>query len=217
MFSFQLLIRAAVITAAHTRSSYFQPGSDYDIYNTTNLYNCTGETHVSNVTVPNAIDTLPQIEPSPGHGWEQWSLFLHGTFPMILRWTQGNPSGTEPAPPQFDILFRGVDGTTVQGTVMGNLSYSNGEHVKQITIGNNSLTWDSDGVWYNVSVTIDDYRLILDSLSFVSGLALLYIGIADPYDRATLDAFYPNVAFYNGLLDDTGSWFGSVPLVRGQV
>lgn len=172
MFNFQLFI-AAVVTAAHIRSVLsFQPGSDYDAYKTTNLYNCTGKNPASNVTALNAIDTLPQIEPSSGHGWEQWSLFLHGTFPMILRWNQGNPSAPEPSPAHFDILVGDVNGTTVQGTVVGNLSYTDTEHVKQIAIGDNSLTWDSDALWYNVSVSIDGYQLELDSFSYVFTLCL---------------------------------------------
>lgn len=42
------------------------------------------------------------------------------------------------------------------------------------------------------------------------------MGTAEPHDRATLDTFHPNVAFYNGLLDQSGGWFGSVPLLRGH-
>ncbi|KAH0826167.1 hypothetical protein J3R83DRAFT_5588 [Lanmaoa asiatica] len=199
MFNPQLLV-PALVAAAHIGSvSSFQPGSDYDVYKTTNLYNCTGHVPVSNLTVPNAVDTLPQIEPSAGHcGWEQWSLFLHGTFPIILRWNQGDPSSSVLSPAHFDVLVVGVNGTTVQVMVMGDLSYTNGEHVKRIAIGDNSLTWDSDALWYNVSVSVDGYQLELDSFS------------------ATLDAFYPNVAFYNGLLDQSGDWFGSVPIIRGH-
>ena len=37
------------------------------------------------------------------------------------------------------------------------------------------------------------------------------------YDSATFDAFHPNVAFHDGSLDPSGGWFGSVPLIRGQV
>ncbi|KAG6376873.1 hypothetical protein JVT61DRAFT_899 [Boletus reticuloceps] len=198
MFNSQLLI-VAVVAAAYIRSaSSFQSGSDYDVYKTTNLYNCTGHVPVSNVTVPNAVDTLPQIEPCEGHGWEQWSLFLHGTFSMLLRWNQGDPSSYVSSPAQFDVLIVDVNGTTVQGKVVGDLAYTDSDHVKQIVIGDNSLTWDSDGLWYNVSVSIDDYHLTLDSFS------------------ATLDTFHPNVAFHNGLLDSDG-WFGSVPLLRGHV
>ena len=161
----QLLIAAAV-AAAYIRSvSSFQPGSDYDAYKTTNLYNCTGNVPISNVTVPNAVDTLPQIEPFGGHGWEQWLLFLRGTFPILLRWNQGDPSSSAPSPAQFDLLVADVNGTTVQGTVIGDLSYTNSEDFKQIAIGDNSLTWDSNASWFNVSVCIDGYRLQLDSFS----------------------------------------------------
>ena len=167
MFNSQLLI-AAVVVAAHISSvSSFQTGSDYDIYKTTNLYNCTGHIPVSNVTVPNAVDTLPQIDPSAGYGWEQWSLSIHGTFPMILRWNKGDPSSFEPSPAHLDVLIVGVNGTTVQGSVVGNLSYTNGERVKRIAIGNNSLTWDSDALWYNASVSMDGYQVQLDSFSYV--------------------------------------------------
>ncbi|KAF8549594.1 hypothetical protein OG21DRAFT_1515003 [Imleria badia] len=198
MFNSQLLV-ATVVMAAFIRSvSSFQPGTDYDTYKTTNLYNCTGNVLVSNVTVPNAVDTLPQIEPSKCHGWEQWTLFLHGTFPILLRWNQGDPSSHVHSPAQFDVLVVGVNGTNVQGNVTGNLSYTNNKHFKRIAIGENSLTWDSDALWYNVSVSIDGYRLQLDSFS------------------ATLDAFHPSVAFHNGLLDQFGDWFGSVPLLRGH-
>jgi len=208
---------AAVVAAAHIHlASSFQPGSDYDVYKTTNLYNCTGHVPVSNVTVPNAVDTLPQIEPSIGQGWEQWSLFLHGTFPVILRWNQGDPSSSVPSPAHFDLLMD-VNGTIVQGTVTGNLSYTNGEHVKQIAIGENSLMWGSDALWYNVSANVDGYHLELDSLAWVLRLALVCIGTDGRYDRVTLDTFHPNVAFHNGLLDRSGDWFGSVPLLRGHV
>lgn len=165
MFDSQLLI-AAVVAAAYIHSvSSFQPGSNYNAYKTTNLYNCTGNVPVSNVTVPNAVDTLPQIEPSAGCGWEQWSLFLHGTFPILLRWNQGDPSSSVPSPAQFDVLVVDVNGTTVQDTVIGDFSYTNSEHFKQIAIGDNSLTWDSDALWYNASVSIGGYQLQLDSFS----------------------------------------------------
>ena len=215
---FSSLLIAAVVAASHIRSaSSLQPGSDYDVYKTTNLYNCTGHVPSSSVAVSNAVDTLPQIEPSLGHGWEQWSLFLHGTFTMLLRWNQGDQSSSVPSPAQFDALILGVNGTTVQGTVTGDLSYTNDERVKRITIGDNSLTWDSDALWYNVSVSIDGYQLELDSFSLVFGSAPVYIRTDEQYDRATLDAFHPNVGFYNGLLDQSGDWFASVPLIRAQV
>ncbi|KAF8443195.1 hypothetical protein L210DRAFT_3644057 [Boletus edulis BED1] len=197
MFNSQLLIVAVVAAAYIHSASSFQPGSDYGVYKTTNLYNCTGHVPVSNVTVPNAIDTLPQIEPCEGHGWEQWSLFFHGTISVLLRWNQGDPSSYVPSPAQFDV-YLDVNGTTVQGKVVGDLTYVDSDHIKQIVIGDNSLTWDSDGLWYNVSVNIDDYHLTLNSFS------------------ATLDTFHPNVAFHNGLLGP-GGWFGSVPLLRGNV
>lgn len=162
---FSLLI-AAVVAAPHIRlASAFQPGSDYEVYKTTNLYNCTGHVPVSNVTVSNAVDTLPQIEPSTGPGWEQWSLFLHGTFSILLRWNHGDQSSSLPSHAQFDALIVGVNGTTVQGSVIGDLSYTNDDHVKRIAIGDNSLTWDSDALWYNVSVSVDGYQLELDSFS----------------------------------------------------
>ncbi|KAF8438183.1 hypothetical protein L210DRAFT_3647169 [Boletus edulis BED1] len=196
MFYSQLLI-AAVLAAAHIRLvTSFQLGSDYDKYKTTNLYNCTGHVPVSNVTVVNAFDTLPQVEGF--HGWEQWSLFLHGTFPILLRWSQGDPSCSMDSPAKFDVLIVDVNGTNIQGTVTGNLSYTNGEHFKRIAIRDNSLTWDSHALWYNVSVNIHGYELRLDSFA------------------ATHDAFHPNVAFHNGLLDQSGGWFGSVPLLRGH-
>jgi hypothetical protein len=163
---FNSLLIAAVVAAPHIHlASAFQPGSDYDVYKTTNLYNCTGHDPVSNVTVSNAVDTLPQIKPSSGHGWEQWSLFLHGTPPVLLRWNQGDQSSSLPSPAQFDALIVDVNGTTVQSTVIGDLSYTNDEDVKRIAIGDNSLTWDSNALWYNVSVSVDGYQLELDSFS----------------------------------------------------
>jgi hypothetical protein len=163
---FNLLLIAAVVASPRIRlASAFQPGSGYDVYKTTNLYNCTGHVPVSNVTVSNAVDTLPQIEPSTGNGWEQWSLFLHATPPILLRWNQGDQSSSLPSPAQFDALIVDINGTTVQGTVTGDLSYTNDEDVKRIAIGNNSLTWDSNALWYNVSVNVDGYQLELCSFS----------------------------------------------------
>ena len=217
MFTFHLLI-AVVLAATHVRSvSGFQPGSDYNAYKTTNLYNCTGHTPVSNVTVRNAIDTLPQVEPGSGHGWEQWTIYLHGTFPTMLRWNQGNPSSSAPSPAYLDFLVLDVNGTTLQGKVVGKFSYTNSENVKQIAIGDNTLTWDADGLWYNASVNLDGYQLQLDSFSYVVDSMSVYIRIAELINSATLDSFHPNVAFYNGLLDQSGQWFGSVPIIRGHV
>ena len=170
MFAHHLLT-AAVVAASHV--SAFQPGADYDVYKTTNLYNCPGRVPVSNVTARNAADTLPQIAPVAGKGWEQWSLFMHGTFPIVLRWNQGDPSSPAPSPAKFDILLN-INGTTVQGTVAGNLSYTDGEHVHKITIGNNVLSWDVDALWYNVSVCVDGYQLALNSFSYVCHVALVY-------------------------------------------
>ncbi|KAG6370998.1 hypothetical protein JVT61DRAFT_10714 [Boletus reticuloceps] len=199
MFNCQLLI-VAVIAAAYIRSALsFQLGSDYGVYKTTNLYNCTGHIPVSTVTVPNAVDTLPQIEPCEGHGWGQWTLFFHGTFSMLLRWNHGDPSSPVHPSAQFDVLIVDVIGTNVRGKVVSDLAYTDSEHVKQIMIGDNLLTWDSDGLRYNVSVSIDDYHLTLDSFS------------------ATLDTFLPNVAFHNGL--HLALVAGLVPyhFFRGQV
>lgn len=166
MFSLPLLI-AAVVAATHIRSaSAFQSGSDYNVYKTTNLYNCTGHVPVSNVTVPNAFDTLPQIDPSSGQGWEQWSLFLHGTFPMVMRWNQGDPSSSAQTPAYFEILLN-INGTTVQSTEIGELSYTNNENTKQIAIGDNLLVWDSEALWYNASVHIGGYQIQLNSFSYV--------------------------------------------------
>ena len=168
MITSQLFI-AVVVAAAYIRlASSFQPGSDYDAYKKLNLYNCTGHTRVSNVTNVNAADTLPQVEPCSGRdGWEQWSLFLHGTFPVLLRWRQGVPGPTalSSSPAEFDVLIADVDGTTVQRKVTGCLAYTDGEHVKQIKTGESSLTWDAGATWYNVSVSVDGYRLELDSFS----------------------------------------------------
>ncbi|KAF9222959.1 hypothetical protein BS17DRAFT_767687 [Gyrodon lividus] len=196
------LSTTAVVAACVSLASAFQPGSDYGVYKTTNLYNCTGHIPNSNVTVPNAADTLPQISPSSGnHGWEQWSLFMHGTFPLIIRWTQGDPSSSISVPSngKFELLILGVNGTTVHGSAEGHLSYTNDQNLKRISVGDNSLTWDSSAQWYNATVSISGYSLQLDSFS------------------ATLDTFHPNVAFHNGMLDQGGDWFGSVPLVRGHV
>lgn len=191
MFSFHLLV-AAVAIVVHVRSvSAFQPGSDYNAYKTTNLYNCTGHAPISNVTVPNVFDTLPQIDPSSGQGWEQWSLFLHGSYPVILRWNQGNPSSSSvPSPAHFDFLIN-VNGTTIQSSVQGDLSYTDNEEIKQIAIGGNSLTWDSSALWYNVSVNMNGYQMQLDSFSYASDLISMY-GEADLYVRQGYSGFVPS-------------------------
>ncbi|KAF9240231.1 hypothetical protein BU15DRAFT_74147 [Melanogaster broomeanus] len=192
-----LLSATAVVAACVSLASAFQPGSDYGVYKTTNLYNCTGHVLSSNVTVPNAADTLPQLD--HGSGWEQWTLFMHGTFPMILRWTQGDPSSSgSVSSGKFELLIIGVNGTTVNGSDYGQLSYENYDNYRRISVGGNSLTWDSTALWYNATVSIDGYSMELDSYS------------------ATRNTFHPNVGFYNGLLDQTGGWYGSVPLVRGH-
>ena len=103
------------------------------------------------------------------------------------------------------------------GKVVGKLSYTNSENVKQIAIGDNTLTWDADGLWYNASVNLDGYQLQLDSFSYVFDSMSVYMRIAQLINSATLDSFHPNVAFYNGLLDQSGQWFGSVPIIRGHV
>ncbi|KIJ64565.1 hypothetical protein HYDPIDRAFT_28502 [Hydnomerulius pinastri MD-312] len=181
-----------------------QPGSDYGVYKTTNLYNCTGHVMASNVTVPNAADTLPQIASSSRLGWEQWDLFMHGTFPMILRWTQGDPSTSMSAPSagKFEMLILdpNANGTLVHGSTTGRLSYTNDENFKQISLKDNSLTWDASAQWYNLTVSAGGYSMTLNSFS------------------SMLDTFHPNVEFYNGMLDKAQGpgWFGSVPLPRGH-
>ena len=165
MFAFfQLLV--AVLAATHIRStSAFQPGSDYNISKTTSLYNCTGHTPVSNVTVRNAFDTLPQIDSSSGRGWEQWTLFFQGTFQFVLRWNTGNPSSsTVPSPPHFDIIVN-ISGFHGESTMVGDFSYTDDGQTKQIAIGDNKLTWDSEGLWYNASINIDDYHIEMNSFS----------------------------------------------------
>ncbi|KAF8837856.1 hypothetical protein BDN67DRAFT_972409 [Paxillus ammoniavirescens] len=200
MHSFFLLSATALVAACVSSVSAFEPGSDYSVYKTTNLYNCTGHIPFSNVTVPNAADTLPQIAPSSRSGWEQWTLFMHGTFPAILRWTPGDPSSSASVPSdgKFELLIIGVNGTTVQGSTKGELSYTTDKNLNRIAVGDNSLTWDSNAEWYNATVKMDGYSMQLDAFS------------------ATLDSFHPNVAFYNGMLDQAG-WYGSVPLIRGHV
>ncbi|KAN0074635.1 hypothetical protein V8E55_011684 [Tylopilus felleus] len=143
MFTSWLFI-AAVFAAVYIHpASSFQPGPDYGVYETSNLYNW--RVPVSNVTVSNAADTLPQIEPCTGRGWEQWSLFLHGTFPMLLRWTRGDPSSGAPAPAQFDVLIADVNRTTVQGKVVGDLAYTNGGRMSYYSVvgGTSSASFDS--------------------------------------------------------------------------
>ncbi|KAH7885494.1 hypothetical protein F5I97DRAFT_1830617 [Phlebopus sp. FC_14] len=200
-----LLSRAAVVfTAASLPLALaFQPGADYGQYKTTNLYNCTGHIPTSNVTVRNAADTLPQIDPSSGNGWERWDLFLHGTYPIVMRWSQGDPSvpSSVPSLGKFEMLILDINNETVHASVADKLTYKNDENFKQIAVGNNTLTWDASAEWFNVSTSAGGYSITLDSFS------------------SMLDTFHPNVEFYNGLLDSAGGpgWYGSVPVPRGHV
>ncbi|KIL00194.1 hypothetical protein PAXRUDRAFT_315241 [Paxillus rubicundulus Ve08.2h10] len=147
MHSFFSFSATALIAACVSLASAFEPGSDYGVYKTTNLYNCTGHIPFSNVTVPNAADTLPQIIPSSRYGWEQWTLFMHGTFPAILRWTQGDPS------------------SSTSGFTKGELSYTIDKNLNRIAVGENSLTWDPNAEWYNATVKVNGYSMQLDTFS----------------------------------------------------
>ncbi|KAI5980781.1 hypothetical protein EDC04DRAFT_3100261, partial [Pisolithus marmoratus] len=179
----------------------FQPGADYGNYKTTNLYNCSGSFHTSNVTVPNSADTLPQIQPLSGSGWERWDFFSHGTFPIILRWSQGDPSISNASPTvgKIDVMIRDVNGTNVQSTLAGPLTYKTGD-VNEIMVGTNSFKWDSAAQWFNVTLRVEGYTLVLNTFS------------------AMLDSFHPNVGYYNGLLSNVGdpAVYGSVPVPRGH-
>ncbi|KAI6139354.1 hypothetical protein BKA82DRAFT_948431 [Pisolithus tinctorius] len=177
-----------------------QPSADYGQYKTPNLYNCSGANPTSALTATNSADTLPQIQPLSSQGWEQWEFFLHGTFPIILRWSQGDQSQADatPANGKIEIAILGVNGTNVETSVTGPLSYTSGD-VNQITIGNNIFKWDSESLWYNVTLSAEGYTLVLDTYS------------------AILDTFHPNVEQYNGLLSSHGpALYGSVPVTRGQ-
>lgn len=125
---------------------------------------------------------------------------MHGTFPIILRWSQGDQSQADatPANGKIEIAILGVNGTNVETSVTGPLSYTSGD-VNQITIGNNIFKWDSESLWYNVTLSAEGYTLVLDTYS------------------AILDTFHPNVEQYNGLLSSHGpALYGSVPVTRGQ-
>ncbi|KAI6030452.1 hypothetical protein F5J12DRAFT_888248 [Pisolithus orientalis] len=177
-----------------------QPSADYGQYKTPNLYNCSGANPTSALTATNSADTLPQIQPLSSQGWEQWEFFLHGTFPIILRWSQGDQSQADatPANGKIEIAILDVNGTNVETSVTGPLTYTSGD-VNQITIGNNTFKWDSDSLWYNVTLSAEGYTLVLNTYS------------------AILDTFHPNVEQYNGLLSSHGpALYGSVPVTRGQ-
>lgn len=179
----------------------FQPSTDYGQYKTDNLYNCSGTSSMSAVTVTNSADTLPEIQPLSSQGWEQWDFFTHGTFPIILRWSQGDQSQADatPASGKIEIAIPDVNGTNVLTTVTGPLTYTDGD-VKQVSIGSNTFKWDSDSLWYNLTVVADGYTLVLNTYS------------------AILDTFHPDVDHYNGLLSshEGPALYGSVPVTRGQ-
>ncbi|KAI5991108.1 hypothetical protein EDD15DRAFT_1113320 [Pisolithus albus] len=179
----------------------FQPGADYGNYKTTNLYNCSGSFKTSNVTVPNSADTLPQIQPLSTSGWEQWDFFSHGTFPIILRWSQGDQTlrNASPNVGQIEVAILNVNGTNVRSTLAGPLTYQSG-NVNEISIGTHSFKWDSAAQWFNVTLRVDGYTLVLNTFS------------------AMLDSFHPDVGYYNGLLSNVGdpAVYGSVPVPRGH-
>ncbi|KAL4081157.1 hypothetical protein J3A83DRAFT_155095 [Scleroderma citrinum] len=166
-----MLFRASsVIAAAASFSSVlaFQPGADYGLSPTSNLYNCSGSFSTSNVTVPNSADTLPQIEPLSDAGWERWDFFMHGTFPIILRWSQGDPSqcDAKPVVGNIDVVILNINGTDVRTSVVGPLTYKNGD-VKVISIGDNTIQWDAAAQWYNVTLCVDGYSLVLNTYQYV--------------------------------------------------
>ncbi|KAI6030453.1 hypothetical protein F5J12DRAFT_800525 [Pisolithus orientalis] len=194
-------LSALAVVACLPSALGFQPGADYGDYKTTNLYNCSGSFHTSNVTVPNSADTLPQIQPFSASGWEHWDFFSHGTFPIILRWSQGDQSmsNTSPSVGKIDVLIWNVNGTNVQSTLAGPLTYKSGG-VNEIMIGTNSFKWDSAAQWFNVTLRVNGYTLVLNTFS------------------AMLDSFHPNVGYYDGLLSNVGdpAVYGSVPVPRGH-
>ncbi|KIK23470.1 hypothetical protein PISMIDRAFT_679157 [Pisolithus microcarpus 441] len=179
----------------------FQPSTDYGQYKTDNLYNCSGTSSTSAVTATNSADTLPEIQPLSSQGWEHWDFFTHGTFPIILRWSQGDQSQADatPASGKIEIAIPDVNGTNVLTTVTGPLTYTDGD-VKQVSIGSNTFKWDSDSLWYNLTIVADGYTLVLNTYS------------------AILDTFHPDVDHYNGLLSshEGPAVYGSVPVTRGQ-
>ncbi|KAI6044910.1 hypothetical protein EDC04DRAFT_2889570 [Pisolithus marmoratus] len=179
----------------------FQPSADYGQYKADNLYNCSGAYPTSPLSVTNSADTLPQIQPLSSEGWEHWEFFLHGTFPIILRWSQGDQSQADatPANGKIEIAILDVNGTNVETTVTGPLTYKDGD-VNQVCIGDNTFQWDSDSLWYNLTLSADGYTMVLNTYS------------------AILDTYHPNVGGYNGLLSsqDGPALYGSVPVTRGQ-
>ncbi|KAG6330232.1 hypothetical protein ID866_8859 [Astraeus odoratus] len=179
----------------------FQPGADYGLYKTDDLYNCSGTVPTSNVTVPNSADTLPQIQPLSRFGWEKWDFWMHGTFSMVLRWSQGDESQCDASPSEgkIDVVILDVNGTDIRTTLSGPLNYTDG-YVKKLSIGDNTLQWDDSTEWYNMTLYAEGYTMVLDTYS------------------AMLDTFHPNVAGYNGRLSSVQnpSLYGSVPMTRGQ-
>ncbi|KAI6123817.1 hypothetical protein EDD16DRAFT_1564709 [Pisolithus croceorrhizus] len=193
---------AVLVTACRSVVLGFQPGSDYGQYKTSNLYNCSGSFPTSNLTVKNSVDTLPQIQPSSASGWEQWEFITHGTFSIVLRWSHGDQSKARSTDSvgRIEVIIPDVNGTTVQTTVFGKLSYSN-NNGKEVRIGGNSFKWDDASAWYNVTLNVDGYSLVLNSYS------------------AMLDTFHPDVGYYNGRLSSVGGpgLYGSIPVTRGQI
>ncbi|KIM54205.1 hypothetical protein SCLCIDRAFT_1222250 [Scleroderma citrinum Foug A] len=198
----RVFLALAVVYLPSTAVFAFQPGADYGLYKTTNLYNCSGTVLTSNVTARNSVDTLPQIEPLSDAGWEQWDFFMHGTFPIIMRWYQGDQSdcSSTPSVGKIDVAILDVNGTNVQTTLVGPLTYKNDAGVKAISIGDNTFHWDNSTQWYNLTLNVDGYSLVLNTYS------------------AMLDTFHPNVGYYDGRLSSVGdpALYGSVPITRGQ-
>lgn len=193
---------AVLVTACQPVVLGFQPGSDYGQYKTNNLYNCSGSFPTSNLTAKNSVDTLPQIQPLSASGWEQWEFVTHGTFSIVLKWSHGNRSKPHSgaAVGKVEVVIPDVNGTTVQTSVVGEISYSDND-AKEVWIGNNSFKWDNTSTWYNVTLDVDGYSLVLNSYS------------------AMLDTFHPDVGYYNGRLSsvDGPGLYGSIPVTRGQI
>ncbi|KIO05315.1 hypothetical protein M404DRAFT_999921 [Pisolithus tinctorius Marx 270] len=193
---------AALATICQSIALGFQPGADYGQYKTSNLYNCSGSFPTSNLTAKNSVDTLPQIQLVSASGWEQWEVIMHGTFSIILRWSHGDQSKPHSlaAVGKIEVVLLDVNGTDVQTSVVGKLSYLDND-VKELWIGNNSLKWDNASTWYNVTLGVDGYSLVLNSYS------------------AMHDTFHPDVGYYNGRLSSVGGpgLYGSVPVTRGQI
>lgn len=165
----RVFLALAVVYLPSTAVFAFQPGADYGLYKTTNLYNCSGTVLTSNVTARNSVDTLPQIEPLSDAGWEQWDFFMHGTFPIIMRWYQGDQSdcSSTPSVGKIDVAILDVNGTNVQTTLVGPLTYKNDAGVKAISIGDNTFHWDNSTQWYNLTLNVDGYSLVLNTYSCV--------------------------------------------------